>query len=89
MLESHALIGRGMCQHVENNRRTAKMRDPVLDDELEYLSGVDLAKTQLRAAGSDHRPGIGPPGAMNIGSVQRNVLSNESPKLKPLPSAAK
>ena len=71
-----------MGQHVENNRRAAKMRNPVLDNELEDLSRVDLAKTQLRAAGSDHRPRIGPPGAMEHRECPKKRAVDRKPEVE-------
>src|SRR5690349_3421831 len=64
VLELRALIGWRVSEHAQYNRRTAEVRDPMLGDQPEDLSGLDLAKTYLRSASGDNGPGIGPAGAV-------------------------
>ena len=51
---------RCMHEHVQDDRRAAEMRDPVLGDRGKDGCRIDPAQTDMRAGDRRHRPGIGP-----------------------------
>src|ERR1700730_13793086 len=53
-----------MSQHIEYDRRTAELRDPMIGNQPEDRSRLYFAKANLRPTGGDHGPRIGPAGTM-------------------------
>src|SRR5438105_1145436 len=64
MLEAALDALRRIREHVEHDRRAAKVRDAVPRDRREDQRGIDLAQAHVRRSGGRDRPGVGPPAAM-------------------------
>src|SRR5712664_2708512 len=60
VIERHALVGGRMSQHIEYDRRTAEMRDPMMGNQPEDCCRLYLAKAYLCTTGGDDGPRIGP-----------------------------